>query len=106
MSLSALLQYLKKIDKPLERTSYNTTEAELIIRVPAAASASERYIRKTVGDETITSRIGKKQRHQNAALDHVCTGGLVSISSFTSASHQLGNMCTLKLASSCNFKQT
>ena len=50
-----LLQYLKRTDKPLENP-----KAELIIRVPAAASVCEQGIRKTVGDKATTSGIGKK----------------------------------------------
>ena len=48
----ALLQYLKRTDKPLEKPSYITIKAELIMREPAAAIQQVNNIRitKTVGD--------------------------------------------------------
>ena len=89
-----LLHYLKRTGKPLEKPSYITIKAELVIRVPAAASTSEQYIRKTVGDEATTSGIGKKWHHQNAALYHMCICFSRWFGFFTSVSRQLGNTHT------------
>ena len=60
----ALLQYLKRTDKPSDKPSYITVKAGLIIQVTASTS-------KTVGDEATISGIGNKR--QNAAFNHVYT---------------------------------